>query len=106
MNTNLNDIKMPQYETLCDLSDFFKVIGDGTRLQILFSLYESELCVCDIAKRLNLTKSNVSHQLKILRFSNLVKSRRDGKHIYYSLDDDHVHEILQTGLEHLYEKKK
>lgn len=106
MNTDLNNIKIPKYELLCDLSDFFKVIGDGTRLQILFTLYESELCVCDIAKRLNLTKSNVSHQLKILRFSNLVKSRRAGKHIFYSLDDEHIYEILETGLKHLNEYKK
>ena len=98
--------KLPDYEILCDLSDFFKVIGDGTRIQILFALSKNEMCVGDIATLFNLTKSNVSHQLKILRISNLVKSRRDGKNIFYSLNDEHVSDILEIALEHLIEKRK
>lgn len=94
---------MLDYTTLNDLSEFFKVMGDRTRLQILFALEQSELCVCDIASLLNLTKSAVSHQLKFLRTAKLVKSRREGKNIYYSLDDSHIQSLLDIGLEHIQE---
>lgn len=87
------------------LSEFFKVFADSTRIKILWALHESELCVCDIAVVLDMTKSAVSHQLKILRQSNLVKNRKDGKIVYYSLSDDHVKEILEMAMEHLEELK-
>ena len=94
------------YDTLYDLSEFFKVFGDSTRISIIAVLYkEGELCVCDIATALGATQSAISHQLRILRTSGLVKPRRDGKTIYYSLDDDHVEEIYKVGLAHILHKK-
>ena len=90
-------------EEYLDLSDVFKLFGDPTRLMILHALEQQELCVCDIAALLNLTKSAVSHQLKGLRIANLVKYRRDGQNIYYSLADGHVRAIIEIGLEHLHE---
>lgn len=91
-------------ETLVyDLADFFKVFGDSTRLKILSALDISEMCVCDISDALGMTMSAVSHQLKALREANLVKPRRDGKSIYYSLCDDHVKIILEMATEHLME---
>ena len=95
--------RMPDENTLCDLSELFKVFGDSTRIRILFVLFEEELCVCDIAKCLNMTQSAVSHQLKILKNSHLVKSRREGKQIMYALDDDHVRTIIAMGIEHIEE---
>lgn len=86
-----------------DLSDVFKLFGDPTRLMILHALEQQELCVCDIAALLDLTKSAVSHQLKGLRIANLVKYRRDGQNVYYSLADGHVRSIIEIGLEHLHE---
>lgn len=86
-----------------DLADLFKLFGDPTRLMILHALEQKELCVCDLAALLNLTKSAVSHQLKGLRLSNLVKFRRDGQNVYYSLADAHVRGIIDIGLEHLHE---
>ena len=86
-----------------DLSDLFKLFGDPTRLMILHALEQKELCVCDLAALLGLTKSAVSHQLKALRLSNLVKFRRDGQNVYYSLADAHVRAIIDIGLEHLHE---
>lgn len=86
-----------------DLSDLFKLFGDPTRLMILHALEQKELCVCDLAALLGLTKSAVSHQLKGLRLSNLVKFRRDGQNVYYSLADAHVRAIIDIGLEHLQE---
>ena len=86
-----------------DLADLFKLFGDPTRLMILHALEQKELCVCDLAALLNLTKSAVSHQLKGLRLSNLVKFRRDGQNVYYSLADGHVRAIIDIGLEHLHE---
>ncbi|MBQ8028969.1 MAG: winged helix-turn-helix transcriptional regulator [Clostridia bacterium] len=83
------------------LADFYKVFGDKTRLKILWALHENELCVCDIAVVLNMTKSAVSHQLKTLRQANLVKNRKEGKIVYYSLSDDHVKGILDIAREHL-----
>lgn len=88
---------------LYDLAELFKVFGDSTRIRILFALFEEELCVCDIANTLNMTQSAISHQLKILKQSKLIKSRREGKLIYYSLSDDHVRTMIYQGLEHVEE---
>ena len=97
------DEKMPDETELYDLSELFKVFGDSTRIRILFVLFEAEVCVCDLAKTLNMTQSAISHQLKILKQNKLVKSRRDGKSIFYSLSDDHVATIISMGLEHIEE---
>ena len=94
---------MPDDEYLYDRSELFRIFGDSTRIKILYSLFDSELCVGDIAAILNLSQSSVSHQLRILKDSKLVKFRRDGKSIYYALDDDHVRSILNLGMEHLEE---
>lgn len=88
---------------LCDLAEFFKVFADSTRIKILYALANSELCVCDIWQTLGLTQSAVSHQLRILKQMRLVKYRKEGKTIYYSLDDDHIQTILNGGLEHVME---
>jgi ArsR family transcriptional regulator len=95
---------MPEEDELYDLSDFFKVLGDSTRAKIIWALDESEMCVCDIAVLLNMTKSAISHQLKALKAANLVKYRKEGKVVFYSLTDDHVKEIFEKGLEHIREK--
>lgn len=95
--------KMLDKDEYIELASLFKIFGDGTRVQILYALEQSEMCVCDIASLLGLTKSAVSHQLKALRLSNLVKFRRDGQIVYYSLADDHVKEIIDIGFEHLRE---
>ena len=95
--------KMPEEETLYDLAEFFKVFGDSTRIRILYALRETELCVCDIASLLGLTQTAVSHQLRVLKSSKLVKARRNGKTVFYSLDDDHIHSILDMGIHHLKE---
>ncbi len=92
---------MPPEERLYDLAELFKVFGDSTRIKILFALYESELCVCDIAALLGMTQSAISHQLRVLKGSKLVKFRREGKEIFYSLDDGHIFKILNQGLEHI-----
>lgn len=94
---------MPEDEYLYDLSELFRIFGDSTRIKILYSLFDNELCVGDISQILGLSQSSVSHQLRILKDSKLVKFRRDGKSIYYSLDDDHVRSILNLGMEHLEE---
>ena len=94
---------MPDDEEFTDLSAFFKILGDYTRTKILWALDKNEMCVCDLASLLNMTKSAVSHQLRLLRIANLVKSRRDGKVIFYSLADDHVKAIFETGHEHIRE---
>lgn len=96
--------KMPEEETLYDLAELFKVFGDSTRIKILWALDESEMCVCDIAALLNMTQSAISHQLRILKQARLVKNRREGKVVYYSLDDEHVKEIFDQGLSHIKEK--
>lgn len=93
---------IPENE-LYELADFFKVFGDSTRIRILWALDQGEMCVCDIAEMLGITKSGVSHQLKFLRQSKLVRARRTGKNVIYSLADDHVKTILETGLEHINE---
>ena len=80
------------------------MFGDSTRIKILYALLESEMCVCDIAQLLGLTQSAVSHQLRVLKANKLVRNRREGKTVFYSLDDDHVRSILEMGMEHLEEK--
>ena len=95
--------KMPQEETLYDLAELFKVFGDSTRTKILWALDEEEMCVCDIAYLLNMTQSAISHQLRVLKQAKLVKNRREGKIVFYSLDDEHIRQILETGLIHIME---
>lgn len=95
--------RMPEESTMFDLADFFKIFGDSTRVKILWALSQSELCVGDIAELLGMSQSAISHQLKVLKQSKLVKNRRDGKTILYSLADDHVTFILRQGLEHIKE---
>ena len=94
---------MPSEEQLYDLAELFKVFGDSTRIKILYALFEAEMCVCDIAQLLNMTSTAVSHQLRILKGNKLVKSRREGKNIFYSLADDHVTSIIGQGMEHVNE---
>lgn len=95
--------QMPQEESLYDLAELFKVFGDSTRIKILWALDKAEMCVCDIAVLLNMTQSAISHQLRILKQAHLVKNRREGKIVYYSLIDDHVKQIFDQGLEHINE---
>lgn len=95
--------KMPEESELYDLADFFKVLGDSTRAKIIWALDESEMCVCDLAVLLNMTKSAISHQLRSLRQANLVKFRKAGKVVFYSLSDDHIKLIFEMGLEHIRE---
>jgi ArsR family transcriptional regulator len=95
---------MPEDEKLYDLADFFKIFGDSTRIKILWALDSNEMCVCDLAVLLNMTKSAISHQLKTLRQEKLVKYRRDGKNAFYSLQDEHVKNLLEIGLEHIEER--
>ena len=92
---------MADDETVADISDFFRIFGDSTRIKILWALDKSELCVCDIAALISMTKSAVSHQLKVLRDARLVKSRREGKVVFYSLADDHVKDIFEKAVEHI-----
>lgn len=94
---------MPEDETLYDLAELFKVFGDTTRIKILYTLFKSDMCVCDIAEVLGMTQSAISHQLKVLRNAKLIKSTRDGKQIIYSLDDSHIGNIISIGLEHIME---
>ena len=93
--------KLPDEESLYDLAELFKIFGDSTRIRILFVLFEAEVCVCDLAAALNMTDSAVSHQLNILKRNKLVKSRRAGKSVFYSLADSHVRTIISQGMEHL-----
>jgi ArsR family transcriptional regulator, lead/cadmium/zinc/bismuth-responsive transcriptional repressor len=95
---------MPREETLYDLAELFKVFGDTTRIRILWALDEAEMCVCDIAFLLNMTQSAISHQLRVLRQAGLVKSRREGKIVFYSLEDEHVRLIFEQGLVHISEE--
>ena len=94
---------LPADEVLYDLAELYRVFGDTTRIKILYVLFESELCVNDIAEALGVSQSAVSHQLRVLKASKLVKFRRDGKTIYYSLDDDHVRSIIALGMDHVEE---
>lgn len=111
-NFNIQDIdtvnkcrkKMPEYNDITDLSDFFKILGDSTRLQILMALEHGELCVGDLSFLLGMTVSAISHQLSSLRTAKLVKVRKDGKNAYYSLDDDHIAKLLNLSFEHVNEK--
>ena len=94
---------MPDEEILYDLAELFKIFGDSTRIKILYVLFEAEMCVCDIAQLLGMTQSAISHQLRALKQSKLVKYRREGKTVFYSLADDHVRSILDQGMEHVAE---
>ena len=94
---------MPDEESLYDLAELFKVFGDTTRIRILYALFESQLCVRDIAQVLGMTQSAISHQLRVLKQARLVRSRREGKQIYYFLADDHVRTILGQGMDHVTE---
>ncbi len=93
--------QMPDEDDLYDLAGLYKVFGDSTRIKILYVLFAAELCVYDIAQLLGMTQSAVSHQLRILKNNKLVKFRREGKTVFYALDDDHVRSILKLGMEHL-----
>lgn len=95
--------EMPEEEVLFDLAELFKVFGDSTRIRILYILFESEMCVMDIAQLLNMTQSAISHQLQVLKKSKLVKYRREGKTMFYSLADNHVRTIIDQGMEHVAE---
>ena len=96
---------MPKKELLDALSEMFKVFGDPTRIKILWALSEHDMCVCDIAFLLRMTQSAISHQLRMLKQVNLVRSRKDGKIVYYSLDDEHVRKIFASGITHINEDK-
>jgi DNA-binding transcriptional ArsR family regulator len=95
---------MPEEETLYDLAELFKVFGDTTRIKILCALFEAEMCVCDIAALLCMNQSAISHQLRVLKQARLVKYRKEGKVVYYSLDDEHVKHIFDQGLVHINER--
>lgn len=94
---------MPADKTIKELADFYKVFGDGTRVRILCALLQAEVCVCDLAELLEMTQSAISHQLRILKQMKLVKNRRDGKTVYYSLADGHIQTIISQGMEHIAE---
>ena len=96
--------KMPKEEILYDLADFFKIFGDSTRIKILYALFASEMCVQELATLLDMNQSAISHQLRILKQAKVVKYRKDGKYVLYSLDDDHVTQIVLQGMEHLSER--
>lgn len=97
--------KMPAEETFQKLSTFFSIIGDSTRCKIIFAICEHEMCVCDLANVLSMTKSSISHQLSKLKENKIVKSRKDGKEVYYTLDDDHVNQVFEIGLKHITHKE-
>ena len=97
--------KLPDEDTFNRLADLFKLIGDTTRCRILFALDQDEMCVCDLANVLNMTKSSISHQLAVLRRSGIVKCRKNGKEVFYTLDDDHIVKLFEIGLEHINHKK-
>ena len=95
--------QLPAEETLYDLAELFKVFGDTTRIKIICALFESEMCVCDLSCLLNMTQSAISHQLRVLKSARLVKFRREGKVVYYPLDDEHIKHIYDAGLNHISE---
>ena len=95
--------ELPEEEELCDLADFFKIFADTTRIKILYVLSKHEMCVCDISQLLKTSQSAISHQLRTLKQMKLVKNRREGKTIFYSLSDDHIKSIISQGLEHINE---
>lgn len=94
---------IPKDEILYDLAEFFKVFGDSTRIKIICALFESEMCVCDLSALLGVSQSAISHQLRTLKSNRLVKYRREGKVVYYALDDDHIKHIFDEGLNHITE---
>ena len=94
---------LPEEELIKELADFYKVFGDSTRIRILWVLLEAEVCVCDLAEILEMTQSAISHQLRVLKQMKLVKNRREGKTVYYSLADDHIETIISQGMEHITE---
>ena len=94
---------MPDEDILCDLAELYRVCGDSTRIRILYALFESEMCVCDIAQVLGMSISAISHQLRVLKQARLVKYRREGKTVFYSLSDDHVRSIMDQGIGHVEE---
>lgn len=96
-------IDIPSDKKMQELSELFKVLGDGTRIKIIYALFENEMCVCDIAEFLGMTQSAISHQLRVLKNTRLVKNRKEGKTVFYSLDDDHVRLIFNCGLSHIQE---
>lgn len=98
--------RMPEEEKLYDLAELFKVFGDSTRIKILWALVESEMCVCDIAYLLNMTQSAISHQLRVLKQAKLVKNRKEGKIVFYSLEDEHIKQIFDLGLIHISEDEQ
>lgn len=97
--------KMPDYHLLAQIAEFYKMLGDPTRCRIIFALLQNEMCVCDLAYLLSMTKSSISHQLSKMRQSGIVKCRREGKEVYYSLDDDHVAEIIRITAAHIGHKE-
>ncbi len=97
--------KMKDDDTINRVAEFFKILGDTTRVKILFALDQNELCVCDIANILNMSKSSISHQLGTLRRSGIVKCKKIGKEVFYMLDDEHVKEVFEVGMEHVEHKK-
>jgi ArsR family transcriptional regulator len=103
---NAVTLKMPEEENLLDLSELFKVFGDSTRIKILWALTEAEMCVCDITALLGMTQSAISHQLRVLKQARLVKHRKEGKIVYYSLDDEHIRQIFDQGLTHINEQSQ
>lgn len=105
MDSKLKNNDIPSIEQIEDLTNLFKVLGDMTRAKILYTIEKGELCVSDICDRVDMNKSAVSHQLKVLRDAHLVKARKLGKEVYYSLDDEHVSLIFRCALEHVNEKK-
>lgn len=96
--------KMPEDDLFNKLAEFFKILGDTTRAKILFALDQNEMCVCDIANVLGMSKSSISHQLGTLRRMNIVKCRKQGKEVYYTIDDDHVQKLFELGIEHIEHK--
>lgn len=105
--TIVDEVKqhMPEEEVIYDLAELYKVFGDSTRMKIIYVLFEAEMCVCDIAQLLNMSQSAISHQLRVLKQSKLVKSRREGKVVFYSLADEHVKTIVNQGMEHILEDR-
>ncbi len=103
----VNEVKkdMLSEDLFYKLADFFKILGDTTRMKILFALDRNEMCVCDIANVLGMSKSSISHQLGTLRRSGVVRCRKDGKEVYYTLDDEHVKQVVEIGIEHIEHKE-
>lgn len=97
-------LHMPEEDTLTDLSEFFKIFGDSTRIKIICVLFEGEMCVSGIVEILEMSQSSISHQLRILKAKRIVRARKEGKQVFYSLDDDHIKKIYEMGLEHLFER--